>query len=377
MSFVGPRPEDPEFAAKWPREAVNTILSVRPGITSPASISYHDEESRLSKDGFVADYVSNIMPDKLRLDCLYVRHHTFLSDLDVIFLTLLVLVPRISQKPLAEGWLFGGPFSRLVRTYVNWFVLDFLIAFVGVGIVGLAWRAAEPLDMGFEKAFLAAATLALLFGTVNAILGLKRVVWSRASVEDVFGLFISCVFVAFLSMLMEYYLHWPNFPNGFLLITSLVVMLGFVIARYRFRLITGLADRWTRWRGADSSTGERVLIVGAGKGGEFATMLLRRPDFFHLFSIVGYIDDDPGKQGMRFDGLRVLGTTQDIPSLVSQHDIGVIFYAIGRNTLAEEERILGICKKTSAHIVSVTDVLGNLRKQLTHPEVVRDINPGN
>jgi lipopolysaccharide/colanic/teichoic acid biosynthesis glycosyltransferase len=367
MSLVGPRPEDPEIAMAWPEEARCIILSLRPGITCPASISYHDEEKKLIGESFIEEYIDVIMPDKLRLDCIYVRHHTFLTDLDAIFWTLIVLVPRVERKPMPEGALFGGPFSHIMRTYVNWFTIDFVIAFIGVALVGGGWRAFSPLDIGIQNALAAAALLALLFGSVNAALGLKRVVWSRAAAEDVLGLFVSCAIVASISMVMEFIFHWPKFPNGFLAIASLVVLFGFVVARYRFRLITGLASRWANWRGTGYGTGERVMIVGAGKGGEFATWLLRRQDFQRMFSIVGYIDDDPGKQGMRIDGLQVLGTTADIPALAKQHDIGVIFYAIGRETSADERRIIRLCKETGAHFVSVGDVLGTLRNQLSKP----------
>src|SRR5574341_1928576 len=47
MSLVGPRPEDPEVAATWPEAARREILSMRPGITSPASGLYRDEEKML------------------------------------------------------------------------------------------------------------------------------------------------------------------------------------------------------------------------------------------------------------------------------------------------------------------------------------------
>src|SRR5687768_9458953 len=84
MSLVGPRPEDPEIAKTWPEAARREILSMRPGITSPASVAYHDEESRLKTESVMDDY-RNILPDKLRLDQLYVRHHTFITDLDALF----------------------------------------------------------------------------------------------------------------------------------------------------------------------------------------------------------------------------------------------------------------------------------------------------
>ena len=48
MSLVGPRPEDAKIAETWEANEADEILSVRPGITSPASILYHDEEKILS-----------------------------------------------------------------------------------------------------------------------------------------------------------------------------------------------------------------------------------------------------------------------------------------------------------------------------------------
>jgi len=40
MSLVGPRPEDPEIVVTWPEELRQEILSVRPGVTSPASVMF-------------------------------------------------------------------------------------------------------------------------------------------------------------------------------------------------------------------------------------------------------------------------------------------------------------------------------------------------
>ncbi len=72
MSMVGPRPEDPEIAKTWPAEACIEILSIRPGITSPASVLYRDEENLLPAEETMDTYFREILPDKLRLDLLYV-----------------------------------------------------------------------------------------------------------------------------------------------------------------------------------------------------------------------------------------------------------------------------------------------------------------
>jgi len=111
--------------------------------------------------------------------------------------------------------------------------------------------------------------------------------------------------------------------------------------------------------------GERVLVVGAGRGGEFATWLLRHNEFQRRFSVVGFVDDAPTLQGMRLDGYPVLGTAADIPCLVEKFDIGVIFFAIGDPLpAADAERILSRCRQTRAHLVDISDVIESLQSQL-------------
>ena len=181
MSFVGPRPEDPELGKKWPEEARQKILSVRPGITSPASILYHDEEKLLSQKDALSEYFKSILPDKLRLDLLYVRHHSFSSDLDTIFWTLAILLPQWAKTKIPVGYLFAGTFTRLVNRYVTWFVIDLLETLVIVSGVVFIWRSQTPLNWGIENIAIFAFCLVFLFSGVNSIVGLNRIDWSQAT----------------------------------------------------------------------------------------------------------------------------------------------------------------------------------------------------
>ena len=358
MSLVGPRPEDPEIAKTWPEAARREILSIRPGITSPASVAYHDEESRLNAASVMDDYMDVILPDKLRLDQLYVRHHTFVTDLDALFWTFVIMIPRLGDQKISEGWLFGGPISRFVRRYVSWMVVDFLTAFASIGAVGMVWRMGGPLDLGLGRALNLAVLLAFLFGFFNTLLGLKSVSWSHAAAEDVLRLFLACGLVTGIVVLLQR-LIVPEFslPLRFVFTAGLMVSLSFTVVRYRLRLITGLASRWIQLRNRGYGAGERVLVVGAGQGSTFAAWLLRRTQFRRLYTMVGIADDAPNKQGMRFDGLPVLGTTADIPELVRRHDIGVIFYAIVKISSAERQRILSICRETNLRVIILPDLL--------------------
>jgi lipopolysaccharide/colanic/teichoic acid biosynthesis glycosyltransferase len=89
MSFVGPRPDMPEYASRLQGEQ-REILSVRPGITSPASLKYAREEEILST---VSDPLKHfdevIWPDKMEMNLRYVRSRTFIGDLILIIRTVL------------------------------------------------------------------------------------------------------------------------------------------------------------------------------------------------------------------------------------------------------------------------------------------------
>ena len=95
MSLVGPRPEVPRYVALYP-EAVRTVIqSIRPGITDPTSIEYHDEAALLhaSVDP-ERTYTEEILPSKLKLYQAYVEHRSFAGDLLVLFRTVAVVFAR-------------------------------------------------------------------------------------------------------------------------------------------------------------------------------------------------------------------------------------------------------------------------------------------
>ena len=93
MSIVGPRPEVPKYVQCYPETVRKEILSVRPGITDPASIEFFDESTMLkgSQDP-ERTYIEEILPIKLRYYVQYVRERSMLLDLLVIVKTLTRIV---------------------------------------------------------------------------------------------------------------------------------------------------------------------------------------------------------------------------------------------------------------------------------------------
>ena len=114
MSFVGPRPDVPGYADKLQGDD-RDVLKLRPGITGPATLKYRledeylanarnlvyrlpftvygiskEELDKMSNQELAVWYNDNVIyPDKVRLNCYYYRHYSFIKDIQMIFCTVL------------------------------------------------------------------------------------------------------------------------------------------------------------------------------------------------------------------------------------------------------------------------------------------------
>jgi lipopolysaccharide/colanic/teichoic acid biosynthesis glycosyltransferase len=105
MSFVGPRPQPTKLwqhpsTQKWSAD----VLSVRPGITSQATVNFRNEEDLLAPLSFeeVEEvYTRSIMPLKMEMELEYLANATFTSDLRIIFKTVLRVFHR--HQPVSDS----------------------------------------------------------------------------------------------------------------------------------------------------------------------------------------------------------------------------------------------------------------------------------
>lgn len=91
MSLVGPRPEDPGFIALH-RADYEWILSVRPGITGYCQLAFARESEILDSNDREKHYVERILPQKVRLDCLYASRQSFVLDLRILWWTAMAVL---------------------------------------------------------------------------------------------------------------------------------------------------------------------------------------------------------------------------------------------------------------------------------------------
>jgi lipopolysaccharide/colanic/teichoic acid biosynthesis glycosyltransferase len=371
MSLVGPRPEDPSLAETWPPNVREELLSVRPGITSPASVQYHNEELLLSTENVLKKYVLELSPDKMRLDQLYVRYFSFWLDLDTLLWTLLILLPKIRSYSPPEQLLFVGPMTRLIHRHVSWFLIDFVITAAIISLIGVVWRVFGPLNVGWLRALTMALGFALIFSLTGALMGVNHITWSQAKAEDVIFYLLPSWSIA-TGITLFIHKQVGILPFGIILTGSAFIFMGFVVTRYRSRLITGFLSRILSGQGRSKAARERILIIGSGLVAQYLSWLLEHPANSRKFWALGYIDNDLFKQGMRINGLQVIGTHRDIPKLVEKNDIGLIVIADQQMVSNDCQLIFNTCERFSVKLIVMPDIITAINGIIESP--ISDIN---
>ena len=102
MSLVGPRPEVPHYVAHWPADLRPIILSVRPGITDPATVYLRSEADILAHSPDPErTYVEEFLPLKAQAYVIYVHTRSFMGDLRTVLATLRAIVLPASSAQLS------------------------------------------------------------------------------------------------------------------------------------------------------------------------------------------------------------------------------------------------------------------------------------
>ena len=93
MSLIGPRPEVPQYVDLYPEPARKRILSVKPGLTDPATVVFRNEELVLAQHADpVRAYREVILPQKVSVYVDYVENRTFWGDVMILFRTIGVVL---------------------------------------------------------------------------------------------------------------------------------------------------------------------------------------------------------------------------------------------------------------------------------------------
>jgi FlaA1/EpsC-like NDP-sugar epimerase len=103
---------------------------------------------------------------------------------------------------------------------------------------------------------------------------------------------------------------------------------------------------------------KRFLIVGAGNTGEALLREIHRMRVAE-YEVVGFIDDDPSKQGIRIHDIPVLGTVEQLPEICKNKSIEEVAIAMPSATVPQRRRVVQVCQGTKVRfrtVPSMTDI---------------------
>jgi FlaA1/EpsC-like NDP-sugar epimerase/lipopolysaccharide/colanic/teichoic acid biosynthesis glycosyltransferase len=336
MSIVGPRPEVPRYVEPA-RAEFSEVLVIRPGITDFASLKYIDEEGFLGHfSNPEEEYRNRVLPDKLRLAKLYLRHMSFRLDLALIVQTLLqilkasTVVYEIPELKLASRPRVGSPWASISSQVMRWrrpiiVALD-VVLIILANYLAFVLRfdgnlRAEEIGMFQQTVLWLVGIRALTF----AVLRLNEGLWRYTSIWDLQKI-LSGVFGS--TILFYGVVYWvlgiDNYPRSIFVIDS-VLLVGFLAG-------VRLPRRIFREK-AIYQKKKKVLVVGAGDTGERVVRELKTRSKYHGQPI-GFVDDHFALINQRIHGVKVLGTLGDLPKIVEEYKPEEVVVAVPRATPA-------------------------------------------
>ncbi len=177
---------------------------------------------------------------------------------------------------------------------------------------------------------------------VSWMMGLYRGVWRYASIPDLLRIMKAVIVGVCASVILIFlFTRLEGIPRSMPLLYGILLFLLWSGPRFVYR--------WFKDHRFQSTSGARVLIVGAGSSGEMLVRdLLRDPEGRYM--PVAFVDDDREKQGREIHRVRVCGDSHDIPSVVRKYLIDIIILAIPSARSSQMRRIVSICEKTGLPI---------------------------
>lgn len=343
MSLVGPPPEAPETVAEY-TPSQRRILAALPGMTSPwgARRARQPDGSQADLD----DARSRSIGLRDELD--YFWHRSLIGDIKAISDALWSLALRNGLV----AWL---------RMRVPWSVLDLLIALAAYDAAYYLrfLDSPNPYRTGSIQRFGGSVALfAAAYVVTNLATRLDRRVWRYATAAEVVAIARSCAITTGVIAAVDLAVTPPGgrlVPISVVLSGGFLTFAGFVAVRYRWRLVTGswhrrrLASRRPAWA-------VKTLIFGAGEAGQLLAWRLLHLSEGSGFSVVGFVDDDPNKQGRLIHGIPVLGSRSDLPHLSRELSIELIAVAIANISGEEMRSLLTLAQQTEAKIKIVPDL---------------------
>lgn len=236
--------------------------------------------------------------------------------------------------------------------------------------VSAAWMLAYLLRFNLDVppvylggAFATLALVIIVHLTVFYFIGLYRGMWRYASIPDLQKIALALALSITLTASIVFMFQLEYVPRSVLVMQPIFLLVLMGGARMAYRI-------WKEWSlyGHLLEQGEPVLIIGAGDAG---TMLIRELAKSTDWRVVGMLDDDAGKKGRSFNGIKILGNTDELESIASGMEVTHVILALPSASASARRAATNIATAAGLSVLTVPAIEDLLSKKVTISSIRR------
>ncbi|MHC5269456.1 polysaccharide biosynthesis protein [Enterococcus sp. LJL98] len=225
----------------------------------------------------------------------------------------------------------------LILLFANFSAYFFMKAFI-------------PIGFHFMQSFVFATTVSyFVFGSLFKVFTRMN---RYTNLKEMIAILLSTISMS-VTTIVFIWLRYGTFSKRMMTFTFLLTTLLIIMSRLTWRLYIERKNGWLKGKGIKA---QRTLIIGAGEGGRVLMTSILRSQTAEEIQIVGLVDDDPNKQRVYMEGIRVLGTTQELPALIKAHQIEMVTIAIPSLPQGKLKEIVESLKPTKVKVNTMPSI---------------------
>lgn len=193
-------------------------------------------------------------------------------------------------------------------------------------------------------------------------MGLYRGLWRYASLPDLKRIFVAVLIgTSAVLQLLWFMDRLANIPGAVILLAPLLLLLIMGGSRLIYR-----AWKERRLYSLESYEAKLVLVLGAGSTAVNLVKVLAGSRDWH---VVGMLDDDPRKLGTRLQGVRVLGTINELPQWIHKLNVEHVIIAVPSDSHRIHRQALEMCSEIGVKAMTVPSYVDLISGKMTVSQI--------
>ncbi|EQC45839.1 putative epimerase/dehydratase WbiI [Bacteriovorax sp. BSW11_IV] len=198
------------------------------------------------------------------------------------------------------------------------------------------------------------------------ITGQYKGIWRYASTHDLIQIIKSSSIGLILTLTLFFFTHnLDDVPRSSFIIYYLLNIILLSAGRFSYRLYKDSLYK---------NNGDNTLIVGAGDAGSQLYKSIKSSHDTNL-KVVGFLDDDRSKKGRLIHGCPIMGTSDDIATLVDQRNVKTVIIAIPSANAKEVSKIVSKIPQLEDLKVKILPSMSQLTSEFVDISLIKDIDP--